>query len=63
MKIVLRIIDILVFLRGAGRKRTKRSFHEIDAFLFFLITIILISSIMIIESLNSLKQELRLKSE
>lgn len=61
MKIALYIIDTLVFFLGAGRKKDKSSFHEIDAFTFFLIMIILISSIMISESLNSLKREFRFK--
>lgn len=61
MRIALYIIDTLVFFLGTGRKRDKGSFREIDAFIFFLISIILMCSIMIIESLNSLKQEFRFK--
>ena len=61
MRIALYIIDTLVLLLGTGRKRAKSSFHEIDAFTFFLITIILMCSIMISESINSMKREFKLK--
>lgn len=63
MKIVLYLIDTLVFVLGTGRKRAKRSFHEIDAFTFFLITLILMCSIIIVESINSMKRELKLKPQ
>ncbi len=61
MRVALYIIDTLVLLLGIGKKRAKSSFHEIDTFTFFLITIILMSSIMISESINSMKREFRLK--
>lgn len=63
MRIALYIIDTLVLLLGAGRKRAKSSFHEIDVFTFFLITIILMFSVMISESVSSIKREFRLKTK
>lgn len=54
VRIVLFVIDILVLLLGAGRlKKGKSSFHEIEAFTIFLITVVLLSGIIIIESINS----------
>ncbi|GJQ22559.1 MAG: hypothetical protein HRU72_05415 [Planctomycetia bacterium] len=61
MKFALYLIDALVFLLGVRKKKAKNSFHEVDVFTFFLITLILMSSIMIVEAINSLKQEFNLK--
>ena len=61
MKFALYLIDALVFLLGVRKKKAKKSFHEVDVFTFFLITLILMSSIMIVEAINSLKQEFNLK--
>lgn len=64
MKIALFVIDILVLLLGAGRlKRAKSSFHEIEAFTIFLITIVLLGSVIIIESITSFKKAIHLKSK
>lgn len=64
MKIVLFVIDILVFLLGAGRlKRGKSSFHEIETFTIFLITVILLGSVIIIESISSFRKAIHPKSK
>ncbi len=64
MKIVLFVIDILVLLLGAGRlKRAKSSFHEIEAFTIFLITVVLLGGVIIIELINSFTKAVRPKSK